>query len=538
IGDVRSLRASQFPEDAGPLAHPIRPESYVEINNFYTATVYQKGAEVIRMMAALLGGDGFRDGMDLYFKRHDGEAVTCEDFVAAMENANDFDLKQFRLWYSQAGTPRLKFSTDWDADRSLFHVDIEQILPDTPDKQEKQPMHIPILVALFDSQGARLTTALSDGETAKDEHLLNLTARKQRFTFVDIEERVVLSLLRGFSAPVIVEDGYRKQDLAFLAAHDDDPFVKWESLQQLCAESMLDGVRRLQLTKTSDQPEAIEVDPDVVDAVRGALQNPNMDPALVAEAIYLPSETFLGDQMPVIAVDEIHQVRRAYLLHLAKTLEEDWRGLLDRFGVSKDIDLSTKAKAERRLRNATLGYYLLSGAEDAIARVQDHYHTSQMMTDKVAAIGMLAITGHQAYDDLLANYYERWSGNALVIDKWFSLQAAASRDDALERVMKLRGHPDFTLKNPNRCRSLISAFTILNPWQFHRPDGAGYAFLEDVVKTVDPLNPQLAARLVLPLGRWLRYDEGRSEQMKAALTRIRDFDGISKDTREMVEKSL
>jgi aminopeptidase N len=521
IDDVRALRASQFPEDAGPLAHPVRPESYIEISNFYTSTVYSKGAEVIRMMEVLLGRDGFRAGMDLYFERHDGQAVTCEDFIRAMEDATGKDLAQFRLWYSQAGTPRLDVQLAYDAPTKTAHLHFKQTLPDTPGQHNKNPMHIPVRVRFFD--------AIS-GKPLGPERLIELRAAEESIAFSDIGDEPIPSLLRGFSAPVLLQCPISRDHLAILSAHDDDAFSRYESLQKLAIEDM-----RGHIDARTPQS-AISVDPRLTHAIERTLRDPDLDPALIAEAVVLPSEAYLGEQMPVVDVEAIHRVRQAFRVHLTQTLRPLWRDIYHRLS-DRDYEFSPPAKARRRLKNIALQYLLADDDHEASALCFLQFADATNMTDQIAALTALMNSNAVERTEALDRFYAQWHQDPLVLDKWFTLQALSTRPDTLPRVMQLTEHPDFHAANPNRLRALVGAFSA-NQIRFHAADGAGYRYLADQVLRVDRINPQSAARLIAPLGRWRRFDSLRSTAMRSALERIGNTPNLSKDVFEMTSKSL
>lgn len=516
IEDVRVLRAAQFPEDASPLAHPVRPESYIEISNFYTATVYNKGAEVIRMMATLLGPEKFRHGMDLYFARHDGQAVTCEDFVACMEAAGAIDLGQFRLWYAQAGTPRVAVQLDHDDEAKSATLTFTQHVPDTPGQSGKQPMYIPVRLALFGhASGAALT----------GEQRIDLQAAKTVVTFRDLPERPVASLLRGFSAPVILERADTAADLAALAACDDDPFCRYEAMQNLALSVLQDKVR----TKSTD------VDPLLLTAFARTLDSA-LDSALIAEALLLPSEAYIGDQMAMVDVDGIHATRQAFRRTLGVQLRQKWWDVYHA-SASGVYERTPQAKGRRKLRNLALQYVMADDNHEATALCYLHYTDATNMTDRLAALVALANSNAVERVDALADFYHRYQSDPLVIDKWFSLQAQSVRTDTVSRVMDLSRHPDFTIANPNRVRALVGGFGV-NQVRFHDASGAGYDFLAEQVLSVDKLNPQTAARLVTPLGRWRRFDAGRAQLMRRQLERIVGSNGLSKDLYELASKSL
>lgn len=515
IEDVRMLRASQFQEDSGPLAHPVRPESYIEIGNFYTATVYNKGAEVIRMMHTLLGPEKFRAGSDLYFARHDGQAVTCEDFVLAMEEASGTDLRQFRLWYAQAGTPRVKAKLSHDATAGEAVLSLEQSVPDTPGQTNKQPMTIPLRLALFDR----------DTGTHDCERLEILTEARTEIRVAGFAKPPVLSINRHFSAPVIVESDRSPADLAFLSAHDDDPFGRYEAMQQLMLDTLVGSV-------STGRPQH----GPLIEAVRNTLTNNALDPAFIAEAVLLPSESFVGDQMLVVDPDAINMAREALRRDLGRNLDGLWRGAFAAHA-AKPFEYSPRAKGGRRLRNVSLGYISGSGAADAAQLAFKQFETADNMTDRLAALGTLANSDADERVAALDIFYNRYRDNPLVIDKWFTTQALSMRKDTINAVRELQNHPDFTLNNPNRVRALAGAFSS-NQQQFHLADGSGYRFLADILLALDPINPQTAAKLVPPLGRWRRFDEARQALMKAELERIVAQPGLSKDMFEQASKSL
>ncbi|WP_416909326.1 MAG: aminopeptidase N [Polymorphobacter sp.] len=512
IDDVRALRAVQFPEDAGPLAHPIRPDHYAEIANFYTATVYNKGAEVIRMLHTLLGETGFRKGADLYFDRHDGQAVTCEDWLAAMEDANGRDLRQFRRWYEQAGTPRIAVHQA-RAGRTLTVALTQRTLP-TPGQSVKPLMHIPFRIALI---------GRTSGRRIGPERLVELTDAETRVTFEGLDEPVLLSLNRGFSAPVVVEAGGSREDLAFLAAADDDPFARWEAMQRLA----------LDVLATDDTPDELVA---AVSAALAAGEAGALDAAFVAESVLLPTEAFIGDQAETVDVEAIHRRREAARLAIARALEDRWWAAYRRHSGSGTA-LTPEAKGARRLANVALAYLVTAGGREAIEAAAAQYAGAQTMTDRLGALGALITTRTPERDAALADFYSRFEENNDVIDKWFSVQAMSSRDDTLAQVRALTAHPAFKLSNPNRLRALIGAFAS-NQRQFHAESGEGYALLADQLLAVDRINPQSAARLAVPLGRWKRFDPARQALMRTQLERIVASPGVSKDVLEMASRAL
>lgn len=529
IQDVRALRAAQYPEDAGPMAHPVRPEAYVEINNFYTATVYMKGAEVIRMYHTLLGQEGFRRGMDRYFERHDGQAVTCEDFLAAMADANGVDLGQFSRWYRQAGTPAVRASDHYDAEQRRYTLTLCQQTDPTPGQAEKAPLHIPVATALLGAEGATLPLRLEGEQTAGGHsRVLELREQEQRFTFADVPSRPVPSLLRGFSAPVRLEYDYDDDQLAFLLVNDSDDFNRWEAGQRLASRVLLRSVE----SGPAPMPDILR------DAFLRTLTDERADPALVAEALSLPAETYLAEQMKIIDVDGIHRAREALRADIARLLGRQLQARYDALAPAGAYRHDADSAARRRLRNVVLDYLTAGDDPDAVARCLRQYRQADNMTDAIAALALLADTRHGEADAVLEEFYRRWRDDPLVVDKWFRVQAASGRPDTLERVRRLARHPAFDRSNPNRIRALVGTFCHGNAVRFHDISGAGYTFLTDHVIELDGINPQIAARLATPLSRWGRYDSARADLMRRQLERIFDVDGLSKDLYEVVAKSI
>ena len=514
IEDVRGLRAAQFPEDAGPLAHPVRPDEYIEISNFYTATIYNKGAELIRMMATILGPERFRAATDLYFTRHDGEAATCEDFVRCMEEAGGVDLSRFRLWYSQAGTPRVTARLAHSGGRATLKL--SQVVPPTPAQPVKQPMVLPLKLRLFGAASAGPITS---------EQLILLDDAEEEIVFEGVGERPVLSINRGFSAPVVIDSDRTAADLAFLSAHDDDPFARYEAMQQLMLDTLLAAV-------TSGRGEHGAV----IDAVRNTLTDAGLDHAFIAEAVLLPSESFVGDGMATVDPDAIFHAREALRRDLGAALEGEWRAAYEatRGG---PFAYTPAAKGDRRLRSVALGYIAASGAPDAASLAFRQFEAADNMTDRQGGLVTLVNGTSPEREAAIDIFYHRYAGNPLVLDKWFQVQALSPRDDTVQVVEALAVHRDFTLANPNRARSLVGAFGV-NQRAFHDVSGRGYRFLADQLIALDKLNPQTAAKLLPPLGRWKRFDAGRAGLMRAELERILATPGLSKDMFEQASKSL
>ena len=548
VNDVAVLRNSQFPEDAGPMAHPIRPDSYIEINNFYTATVYEKGAEVVRMIQTLLGRERFRKGTDLYFDRHDGQAVTTEDFLKAMEDANAADLTQFRNWYRQSGTPVLDVSGQYDDKSQVFTLTVEQSCPPTPGQPDKAAYHMPLAMGLLDESGADIRFA-TDGLDVASTHevdgftaVLNVRSPKEVFRFEGIASAPVPSLLRGFSAPVKLGYDYTRDELTFLMSHDSDGFARWEAGQRLAVEVITEVVQQIR------QGSAISIDERLIKAFDNNLQqaiegdrDPALDKEMIAQMLLLPTETYLAELAETVDVEAIHQAREAVRGAIAKALGGS---LLAVYKLNQSTQTYTPTAAEiaqRALKNVALGYLMQPDDTEMVPLCVDQFKTADNMTDTSAALRALVNSGAEAArgpaEQALTEFYNRWVDEALVIDMWFSIQAGSQRADTLECVKGLLEHKAFNLKNPNRVRSVVSAFAQ-NTAAFHRADGAGYVFLSDRVIELNGINPLMAARILGPLTRWAKYDADRQTLMKAQLTRILETENLSRDVYEIVSKSL
>jgi aminopeptidase N len=519
IEDVRVLRAAQFPEDSGPLAHPIRPDSYQEISNFYTATVYNKGAEVIRMMRTLAGTERFRAGTDLYFSRHDGEAATCEDFICAMEDGAELDLTRFRRWYSQAGTPRVEVSLTHHGDTATLRL--HQSVPPTPDQITKLPVPIPLRLALFDR-----TTGKHHGE-----HLITLNEAEADFSFTGFSSLPVLSLNRGFSAPVMIEADSPTEDLVFLAAHDDDPFARYEAMQQLVGQHLVAVVGGAMDQAGQDAGRA-----SIGDAFAAIIADPALDDLMRGELMALPGEGYLAEQLAIADPGAIHAAREELKAFLGSSLKDQLLALHDRASaVSYGLDAA--ARGSRKLKTLALVYLAAGTPELAAVRAAAQYDAADNMTDRQGALMVLCGLETPARAEKLDAFHTRHAANPLVIDKWFSLQAGSLHRCALDHVRALAQHPDFTMANPNRVRALYMALAA-NSQAFHAESGEGYRIIADLILALDPLNAQTAARFVAPLGRWRRIEPVRSALMRAELERIAAAPGLSRDCFEQVSKSL
>jgi len=527
---IRDLRNRQFPEDDGPMAHPIRPDHYVEINNFYTATVYQKGAAIIRMYHTLLGETGFQKGMRLYFERHDGHAVTCDDFLAAMADANGIDLGRFGRWYSQSGTPQVHVSDHYDEAGQRYTLTLKQHTPPTHDQPVKQALVIPFAMGLLDASGAELPTRLDTGEVVEGTRLLVLQDEEQRFTFIDVAEKPVPSLFRDYSAPVKILYDYTPSQLATLIAHDSDAFVRWDAAQRMAERAILE------LCDRHVNGQELMLDSSLLKAFRGILSDRAADPALLAEAMVLPDEDYLAEQMEVVDVDGIHLARRFIKKGLAGGLAPLFAKRYAELNDGLAYQKSSESMARRALKNVCLSYLGETGMGESLAAAQ--LESSDNMTDTLAAIGSLVQMESPKAAVALSDFECRWKNDALVMDKWFGIQAMQPGAETLETVKDLMRHPAFSIQNPNKVRSLLGVFSMLNPTGFHRSDGAGYEFHADRVIELDRLNPQIAARMVSAFNRWKRYDDGRKALMRAQLQRIAATEGLSRDVAEIVNNAL
>ncbi len=533
ISEVRLLRNVQFPEDAGPMAHPVRPESYIEINNFYTSTIYNKGAEVIRMYQSLLGEEGFRRGLDLYFERHDGQAVTTDDFFAAMTDANDVDLNQFKRWYSQAGTPVLDVSGVYDAAAKEFRLHVRQSCPETPGQTDKQPFLIPLKMGLLGQDGAALPLQMAGEKSPQGtSRTLQVSAAEQTFNFINVLVAPLPSLLRDFSAPVKLHYLYSRQGLAFLLAHDSDSFNRWEAGQRLATEVILEMIADI---GNSSEPEVPE---DFMSAFRSALTDQAADPALLALALTLPGEMELAEAMSIADPAAIHTARQTLRKVLAVELEVEFTAVMKVLQDKGLYSLEPQAIGRRSLKNLCLNYLTLLDHPEMQKDCFEQFVEADNMTDRMAALTCLVHNCLPKWEEALAAFYHQFQDDPLVVDKWFSLQATSPWQETLDKVRELMEHPAFTMRNPNRVRALVGAFAHGNPVSFHDLSGAGYEFIADRVLELDILNPQVAARMVAPLSRWRRYDDKRQSLMRAQLDRIQGQANLSADVGEIVQKSL
>jgi len=530
---VKQLRSLQFAEDAGPLAHPVQPDSYIEINNFYTTTVYEKGAELIRMMKVLVGDKLFRKGMDLYFERHDGQAVTIEDFIKAIEDASAYDLAQFRLWYKQSGTPQLDVDCHYNSETKVFDLCIQQSCTPTPNQADKKPFYIPLSMALLNAEGEAVPLQL-EGDAAErvdQQRLLIIKEKKHRFRFLNIVNTVIPSLLRNFSAPVKLRFDYRDEDLAFLMQKDSDGFNRWDASQQLANRIVM---RELELSVPQDQTTIL-----LIQSYQALLASAvQADDGLLAELLHLPSEAHFAEQMKIIDVDAIHHSRKRLREKIVNALREPLLEIYKNYQDFKPYRFDISSQAKRRLKNTCLSYLMILQDSAVYDLCVTQYQSANNMTDSLSALSELFSHNASKYVRFLDEFYEEWKTNTLVVCKWLAIQARAPLPDGLARVKALLKHPAFDWKNPNKIRSLIGVFCTENRVQFHQLSGEGYRFLSEQVQYLDKQNPQIAARLLKPLTSWQRFDAPRRELMCEQLECIMKVPGLSSDTYEIVSKSL
>ncbi|MDO9312924.1 MAG: aminopeptidase N [Burkholderiaceae bacterium] len=544
IEDVRVLRTAQFPEDAGPMAHPVRPDSYIEINNFYTVTIYEKGAEVVRMMQTLVGRSGFAKGMTLYFARHDGSAVTCDDFAQSVADANPDSslsklLPQFKRWYSQAGTPRLATTARYDAAAHTYTLNFVQSCAATPGQEAKVPFVIPVSLGLLGaSSGAALPLQIQGGAAAAaDSHLFVMTQAAESITFENVTEEPVPSILRGFSAPVIVDFDYSDAQLLTLLANDPDPFNRWEAGQRLALRSAIQSIKEA-------GPSAKGLDAAYISAMRSVLRHPTLDAAFKELVLTLPSETYIAEQLDVVDPQRIHAVREAMREQLANELTDDWQWAFEAHCQNGGYRPDTLSSGRRALAGLALSMLCLAvrSTGDVIwpGKAYQRFKDADNMTDRFNALSALVHTGHALATPALARFHSLFKSEELVLDKWFALQAGCTDrgGQVLPAVRQLLKHPDFNIRNPNRARSVIFSYCSANPGAFHRADAAGYVFWADQVLALDAINPQVAARLARALDRWKKLAEPYQHAACEALKRVAAKPDLSNDVREVVSRAL
>lgn len=521
IDDVSHLRRGQFTEDASPLAHPVRPDSYIEINNFYTMTIYEKGAEVIRMFRTLMGNETYRKATDLYFERHDGQAVTINDWAAAMADASGLDLEQFKLWYDQAGTPTVTAKTKYDEKKKQFKITLSQELKPTPGQDTKKPMHIPVAVGLVGSNGDDLIGT----------EILHLKEKEQVFTFDDIGSKPVPSILRGFSAPVSLETDLTDEDMAFLMVHDSDGFNKWEAGQKY-------ALRTLQTMMDNDDKEPSEAYLQSFDALLDSALEDGADRALMARALTLPGFQAIAAKQKVVDPDVIDKAHSNLKKAIKRNFKDKLKKIYELCAGCERFGVTSASMGRRALRNVMLSYLTTTDGTGCATLATKHYETSNNMTDRMAALNCLITNKNADREAILEQFYNEFKDHLLVIDKWFGLQASAKRNDVFEVLEYLKSHDDFSMTNPNRVRSLFGAFAMNNPVMFHEKSGKGYEFLKEAIIELNTLNPQIAARMVTPFREWPRYTEDRQVKMKAALREILAIENISPNVFEIASKSL
>ncbi len=533
IQEVRVLRAAQFPEDAGPMAHPIRPESFIEISNFYTATVYNKGAEVVRMIHTLLGAERFRAGMDLYFKRHDGQAVCTEDFVAAMQDASGVDLSLFQRWYGQAGTPLVSAQGSYDAAARRYTLQLTQSCAPTPGQAHKLPFQIPIALALLDAQGQEMPLRLAgENAAAGSSRVLSLCDAEAQWVFEDIASAPVPSLLRGFSAPVVLRFDYSAADLAHLMAHDSDSFNRWEAGQRLALDVLLAAIADIHAGRQPNWPK------DFIAACGRVIADAAHDPAFAAEALSLPAAGYIAEQMEEVDADAIYSARLALRQHLAAHFEHEWRRLYMGNVVAGPYSPDPVSAGRRSLRNLALGFLMELETPEIQSLALTQLKDADNMTDAMAALSALANSDCAERIEALRWFYDKWRDEPLVVDKWLAVQASSRLPATLAEVKSLLTHPAFDMRNPNKVRAVIGAFCQGNHVRFNAADGSGYAFAAEQVIALDPHNAQVAARMARSFDRWRKFDAAHQAHAQAALMRIRDTEGLSKDTFEVVSRAL
>jgi aminopeptidase N len=532
IIDVRQLKTHQFPEDGGPLAHPVRPESYIEINNFYTATVYEKGAELVRMIQAMLGRDAFRKGMDLYFERHDGEAATVEQFLACFEDASGRDLGHFKLWYSQAGTPELVCNFAYDGASRSAELTVNQINPPTPGDDRKRPLHIPLRLGLISANGQDCELKLAGGATVEDS-TLHITRRQHTFRFVDLPSRPVPSLLRGFSAPVKLTIDLTDADLAFRMANDSDLFNRWQASNDYASRILVD------LAKGRDPARAGECARTYARALGATIPDAGLEHAYRAELLKLPSEADIAREIARnVDPAAVHAARRRMMKIVGATIGATLEDVYGELREPKQFSPDAASAGRRALRNAVLSLLSVRGTAADKARLMRHFERATNMTDQSHALYVLTATGDPGREQALAAFYERWKDDHLVVDTWFAAQAMSPRAGTLSRVKALMRHPLFSLTAPNKVRALIGTFAASNPVQFNRPDGAGYTFVTDQVLAIDKFNPQVAARMLGAFRSWRALEPERRRQARRALRAVARTEGLSRDVTEIVSKML
>ncbi len=533
IDDVNVLRNHQFAQDSGPMAHPVRPDHYIEISNFYTVTVYNKGAEVVRMIRNLVGGEGFRKGTDLYFNRHDGQAVTTEDFIRAMEDANKINLSLFQNWYSQAGTPELEVSGRYNESDKTYKLNIVQYCPDTSGQKNKKPFHIPLQTGLLDESGSDIPLHLEgNNDSGSTQITLELKEKAESFIFTNVNCKPVISINRGFTSPVKTNVQRSNDELSFLFSHDSDEFNRWDAGQSLAINTLLNLVQAIQENKPLLIPQ------NVINSYKNTLTNTVLDKSLIAQAMTLPSEGYLADQLDVVDVDGIHQARTFMRLQLARELKDEFKNIYLSGRSKTTYVFNADEMARRDLNHVCLSYLMCLEEDETLNICIQQIESENNMTEVLSALTILSHNDNSLRQQVLDSFYDKWKHDAQVVEKWFSIQASSDLPDVLDKVKSLMQHEAFALTNPNKVRSLIGRFCAGNVAHFHNSDGSGYAFLADQVLELDSMNPQIAARLIQSMSRWRRFDDKRQSLMKNQLERILAKKDLSKDVYEIVSRSL
>lgn len=524
VTNVRNLRGFQFPEDSGPMTHPVMPESYIKMDNFYTMTVYEKGSELVRMIHQLLGEKKFRKGLDLYFEKYDGMAVTIENFISVMEEAGEKDLKQYRLWYSQSGTPLVAVTKAYNSELSQLKIIFKQkTLPDR-NQSEKKPLHIPVCFGIIDENGKDL---IPDGE-----NLIELRAETETFVFDHIPENSLPSYFRQFSAPVKIETDFTDEEFAFLMANDTDEINRWD-----CAQTLF--IKEIKLIiKAIQAKEPLSVSMNLINAFQRALLDKRMDRAFISKTLTLPSEFEIKEQFDSVDVDAVNKARSFLEQEIAKQLKNNFLNMIDICSKADQLSISHKATADRSLKNLSLSYLGSIKAQETTDLIYNHFMSAKNMTDEIASFKILAEINPDMKQKAVERFYCKWKHDKLVLDKWFAVQAGSGLNDTLDRVKDLINHPDFSMKNPNKVRSLVNIFAIQNHVNFHRIDGTGYRFIADQIILLDQINHQTAARLVSCFNSWKKYDHQRQALMKSELERILNIKSLSKNVYEIVSRAL
>jgi len=521
---VRTLRGYQFPEDTGPMTHPVRPDSYIKMDNFYTMTVYNKGAELVRMIHQLLGEVNFRKAIDLYFEKFDGMAVTIEDFVSVMEDASSIDLSQFKLWYFQSGTPTVAIKRFYNSDTRQLKLTFQQTTTPDRNQSDKQHLHIPVNFGIIDENGNDITP--------ENQALLELKSETETFVFDNIPPNCLPSFFRQFSAPVKIITDLSNEDLAFLMAHDSDEFNRWDSAQTLFFHELTAMIQNIE-----DQNES-KVSSNLINAFKNALTDQKADNALLAKTLSLPLETEIKNQFDRINVSAIHKARLKLQQEIAGQLKDQFLEVIETCSKSDPLSISHEAMADRSLKNVCLSYLGSLKQPGTTQLILDHYASAQNMTDEIACFNILSHINSETKEQAVQQFYTKWNQDKLVLDKWFAVQAGSTLPDTLGVVTNLMQHPDFSIQNPNKVRSLIHMFAMMNDINFHRKDGAGYQFVADQVIALDQVNPQVTARLASCFNHWKKYDEPRQVLMQKELERILAVQALSKNVYEIVSRAL